>query len=80
MRFVQWCDWGRANDRKLQGIDFEGHKQYTDVKQTEPTQEPDDEGVADGEADDVEVEGEQAEEDETSHEKPEEENKEEEVK
>ena len=29
VRFVQWCDWGRANDRKLLGIDFDAHKQYT---------------------------------------------------
>jgi len=51
VRFVQWCDWGRANDRKLQGIDFDAHKQYTTDagKPSEAAQEPDDEGAGEGE-------------------------------
>ena len=38
LRFVQWTDWGKASDKKLQGIDFQRHLQYLNQESAKPTQ------------------------------------------
>jgi hypothetical protein len=38
LRFVQWTDWGKASDKKLQGIDFQRHLQYLNQEYARPAQ------------------------------------------